>query len=115
MGQLAVLLILVTFAATLFGFFPIFNPFMDWLHRLVYGDGLEHANGTAQQHINDWLGFLPDNSLLRAIFVAAVIVLALALNVVYYAAALRRRRIRDLQQAEMEVKARAMTMYRHGR
>jgi hypothetical protein len=115
MGQLAVLLILVAFVATLFGFFPIFNPFMDWLHRIIYGTGLAHPKGTAQEHINDWLGFLPPNDFFRAIFVAAILVLGLVINVVTYAAALRRQRIKRMEKAETEVKARAMTIYRHER
>jgi hypothetical protein len=113
MAQLVVLLITVIFMATVFGFFPVLNPLADGLHRLLYGDGLAHANGTVQDHINDWLGFLPDNSMLRAVFVAAALVLAMVLNVLYYLVAVREVKLKELKAKEREARARTINAYRH--
>lgn len=103
--------ILLLVGATISGFAYWFFPVIDRFHQAMGGAPMKDPRGDWQQQLSDYLGFLPDNTLIRALIIAGVLCGYLVATTVATLIALRFKRRRDEREMELLSRARALHTY----
>jgi len=102
-----ILLIVLTLTGFAYWFFPILNNF----HQAMGGKPLKDPRGDITQQVNDYLSFLPDNTLERAAIVGGIVVGYFILTITATLIALRIRRFRQDRANERTERVRALNAY----
>ncbi|MDB5057008.1 MAG: hypothetical protein JWO59_480 [Chloroflexi bacterium] len=111
MFKIALAAIVVLAAATILGWIGWFSDVANNVHQALYGAPLAHPNGNTADHLNDWLTFLPTDSLTRAVSVTGFLVSLMVLSYLVNMLAIRMSRARIRRAQEREARIRTMNSY----